>query len=188
MNHKSWFILSLTLPRTCTLLPWSIPESFTEIGPSTWAPTCYNAQDSHPSPHTPLYTYSRLRRLDYIHLKLECFESCSEKHLRNRGRDHPAGSRDEAMSRSLAAMAGLSRFWYCEISPLDSERGVRGEAEAKVRQDLEDEEDKRQKGKQIHFRAYFLNGSQRGRRRGRGRGHQARFLAQCSRSSRLCDA
>ena len=33
-------------------------------------------------------------------------------------------------------------------------RGAWGEAEAKVRQDLEDEEDKRQKGKQIHFRAY----------------------------------
>ena len=35
-------------------------------------------------------------------------------------------------------------------------RGAGGEAEAKVRQDLEDEEDKRQKGKQIHFRAYFF--------------------------------
>ena len=35
MNHESWFIPPLTLPRTVTLLPRSIPESFTVIGPST---------------------------------------------------------------------------------------------------------------------------------------------------------
>ena len=59
MNHESWLpshsTSSFFWPRTCTLLPWSIPESFTEIGPSTWAPTFHKPQKPTLPPDPPLY-------------------------------------------------------------------------------------------------------------------------------------
>ena len=54
MIHESWIILPLTLPRTLTLLPWSIPESFIVIGPATCQPIGKKGQDSQ-SPPTPPY-------------------------------------------------------------------------------------------------------------------------------------
>ena len=61
MNHESWIILPLTLTRTLTLLPQSIPESFRVIGPATREPIGYTVQDSHPPPTPPIC----LRRLDH---------------------------------------------------------------------------------------------------------------------------
>ena len=46
MNHESWFIPPLTLPRTVTLLPRSIPESFSEIGPAISESISESRQDS----------------------------------------------------------------------------------------------------------------------------------------------
>ena len=64
MIHQSWFIPPLTLPRTVTLLPRSIPESFRVIGPATREPIGYTVQDSHPPP-TPPISLRRLCRLDH---------------------------------------------------------------------------------------------------------------------------
>ena len=118
-----------------------------------------------------------------IHLKLECFESYFEKHLRNRGRDHPTGSRDGVMSRSLAAMAGLSLFWYCAISPPDSERGVR-RSRSKSQTRPWRRETKGKRGNRFISELIFWTvhrEDETGRKR-------KRASSSLPRSSRLCDA